>query len=457
MSLFKIGNPSMTEGPIFKNVILYTIPIILSTLLQLAFNAADMIVVGRFCGAISLAAVGATGSITGLLTMLFIGMATGSGVVVAQRLGAKDHETVHRAIHTAIPASIICGAFLTVLGIILSGRLLEMMGTPENVLPLSTIYMQIIFGGMIFSMLYNFSSAILRAAGDSKTPLTALTIAGVVNVVLNVIFVTIINMNVAGVALATIISQAVSAILVTRALIHRSDSCKLILSKMKIYGHELVLIAKIGLPAGIQSSLFSISNVIIQSSVNSFGDVFMSGNAAAMNLEGFMAAFGSSFYQTVLNFMGQNEGAKQYKRMYKILGVCCACAATIGLAMGLMLVIFDEQLLSIYITDSDEAIYWGTVRLLYMALPYFIIALMDISTGALRGIGCSVPPMVISTVCICGFRILWIATVFAHFHTPQVLYLSYGISWFVTLTIQMSVFLVKLRNKCKTEENAITT
>jgi len=454
MSILKKSIPSMTEGPIFKNVISYTIPIMLSTLLQLAFNAADLIIVGRFCGAISLAAVGATGSITNLLTMFFIGMATGSGVTVAQRLGARDDKTVHKLVHTAIPAAIIFGALLTVVGIIFSGTFLRLMGTPENVLPLSTIYMQIIFGGMIFSMLYNYAAAILRAAGDSRTPLTALTIAGVVNVVLNVIFVTVLNMNVAGVALATIISQAVSALLVTKALMLRTDACRLMLRSMKIYFHELSLIAKIGLPAGIQSSLFGISNVLIQSSVNSFGDVFMSGNAAAGNIEGFVYAFGGAFYQTAMNFIGQNEGAKQYKRMYKILAVCCGCAASIGLTIGILAVAFDEQLVSIYITDSPEAVYWGTVRLLYMCIPYFVGALMDISTGALRGIGESMVPMIISIICVCGFRILWISTIFSmpQFHTPQVLYLSYAISWTLTFAIQGSVFLIKLRKKCKTAE-----
>ncbi len=446
----------MTEGSIFKNVILYTIPIMLSSFLQLLFNAADLIVVGRFCGSISLAAVGATGSITSLITMLFIGLSVGAGVSVAQGIGAKDDNTVHRLVHTAIPASIVCGILLTFVGITFANTFLKMMGTPENVLPLSTVYMKIYFAGMVFTMLYNFAAAILRAAGDSKTPLTSLTIAGVTNVILNIAFVTIFDMNVAGVALATAISQAISAVLVTLALMFRDDSCKLMLKKMRFHCSELLTIIRIGLPAGIQSSLFAISNVIIQSSINSFGDVFMSGSSAAGNIEGFMSAFGGSFYQTVLNFLGQNAGAKKYKRIYKILGICSACAVIAGLLMAGIILLFDEQLLSIYITDSPEAIHWGTVRLLFMAVPYFIGALMDISTGALRGIGESVAPMIISILGICCFRMLWIYTVFSipEHHTPQVLFSSYGISWTLTFVIQISVFLAKLRKKCREQDKA---
>lgn len=444
----------MTEGPIFKNVIAYTVPIILSTVLQLLFNAADMIVVGRFCGPISLAAVGATGAITNLIVQLFIGLSVGVGVSVAQSIGAGDDTTTHRLIHVSIPASVVIGLFLTFVGIGLAEPMLQMMGTPENVLPLSSIYMKIYFGGMIFSMLYNFASAILRAAGDSRTPLTSLTIAGVVNVILNVIFVTVFNMNVAGVALATAISQAISSVLVTIALMLRTDACRLMLRKMRFYGRELLKIVRIGLPAGIQGSLFSISNVLIQSSVNSFGDIFMSGNAAGQNIEGFVYAFGGSFYQTAMNFIGQNAGAKKYKRMYKILMVCSASAFVVGFILSGTILIFDEQLISIYITDSPEAVYWGTVRLLYMCMPYCIGALMDISTGVLRGIGESMMPMIISIVCICGFRILWIMTIFQipEFHTPQVLYMSYGISWTITFIIQITVFLIKLRKRVKTEE-----
>ena len=284
VSNVKRTNHSMLEGPLFTNIVLYTVPIILTSVLQLLFNAADLVVVGRYCGSISVAAVGATGAITNLIVNLFIGLSVGAGVTVAHALGGHEDEAVHRTVHTALPAALISGVFLTIVGVAFSGTFLRLMDTPKNVLPLSTVYMRIYFSGITFTMVYNFCASILRAAGDTKSPLIFLFIAGVVNVVLNVVFVKQFNMNVAGVALATIISQGISAVLVVIALMRRTDACRLTLSKMRFYKLQLLKIIRIGLPAGIQGSLFSISNVIIQSSVNAFGDALMSGNAAANNI-----------------------------------------------------------------------------------------------------------------------------------------------------------------------------
>ena len=439
----KRSNRSMIQGPLFSSIVLYTIPIILTSVLQLLFNAADLVIVGRFCGSVSVAAVGATGAITNLIVNLFIGLSVGTGVTVAHALGSREDEAVHRAVHTAMPTALIGGAILTVVGILLSEPLLRMMATPETVLPLSTIYMQIYFGGMIFNMVYNFCASILRAAGDTKSPLIYLTLAGVINVLLNVVFVTVLHMNVAGVALATTISQGVSAVLVVIALIRRTDACHLDLKKMKIYKPQFMKMVNIGIPAGIQGSLFSISNVLIQSSVNSFGDIFMSGNAAAGNIEGFAYVSINAFSQTAVNFVGQNVGARQYKRVGRIVGICLACVVAVGLTIGIASYSFGEQLLSIYITDSPEAIAYGMVRLACIGLPYFLCGLMDVSTGALRGLGSSIAPMVISVLGICGLRILWIYTVFQipQFHTPQCLYLSYLVSWSTTFIIQISVFI----------------
>ena len=295
----------MLRGPLFGNIVFYTIPIILTSLLQLLFNAADLVVVGRFCGSVSVAAVGATGALTNLMVNFFIGLSIGAGVSVAHGLGSHEDEVVHHTVHTAVPTALISGIALTVMGISLCDTFLEMMGTPENVLPLSSVYMKIYFAGITFTMLYNFCAAILRAAGDTKSPLIFLSLAGIVNVVLNVVFVRFFQMNVAGVALATTISQGISAVLVIRCLMKRTDACKLVLSHIRFYKPQLVKILRIGLPAGIQSSLFSISNVLIQSSVNSFGDVFMSGNAAAANLEGFVYASLNAFHQTAVNFIGR--------------------------------------------------------------------------------------------------------------------------------------------------------
>jgi len=432
----------MLEGPLLPSIIRYTIPIILTSVLQLLFNAADLVVVGRFCGSISVAAVGATGAISNLIINLFIGLSVGVGVCVAHGMGAKMDDVVHRTVHTAIPAALICGIALTVIGISCAEPLLRLMGTPEDVLPLSTVYMKFYFGGMTFTMLYNFSASILRAAGDTKSPLIFLSIAGVINVVLNVIFVTVFHMNVAGVALATAISQAVSSILVIIVLSRRTDACRLQLSKLRIHKPQLMRIARIGLPAGIQGSLFSISNALIQSSINSFGGIVMSGNAAASNLESFVYLGMNAFQQTTVNFTGQNVGARQFRRVKKIIGLCLACAAVVGIVMGSLFVLFGKQLLSIYITDSADAVTYGMLRLMCLCLPYFLCGIMDVSTGALRGMGSSVAPMVISILGVCGIRIGWIMTVFQlpQFHTPFWLYMSYPFSWFVTFAIQMLAF-----------------
>lgn len=437
------ANKNMLQGPLLGSIIVYTIPIILTSLLQLLFNAADLVVVGRFCGSISVAAVGATGAITNLLVNFFIGLSVGAGVTVAHGLGGHEDDVVHHTVHTAMPTALVSGVILTVIGVAFSETFLRMMGTPDNVLPLSAVYMKIYFAGVTFTMVYNFCAAILRAVGDTKSPLIFLTIAGVVNVILNVVFVYFFNMNVAGVALATTISQAISAALVVLALMKRNDACKLVLRQMRFYKPQLTKMLRIGLPAGIQSSLFSISNVLIQSSVNSFGDILMSGNAAAANIEGFVYVSLNAFHQTAVNFIGQNAGAKQYSRVYKTLWICLGCVTVVGLTLGTLVWSVGRQLLSIYITDSAEAISYGMIRIAYICLPYFVCGLMDVSTGALRGMGSSLEPMIISVLGICGLRIVWIYTIFQvpEFHTPQCLYFSYLVSWIITFLIQMAAFI----------------
>ena len=439
----------MLHGPLLGNMIAYTVPIILTSLLQLLFNAADLVVVGRFCGSLSVGAIGATGALTNLIVNLFIGMSVGAGVTVAHARGGREDEAVHRTVHTALPVALLGGVVLTIVGVTCSEMLLRMMDTPENILPLSATYMRIYFGGITFMMVYNFCASILRAVGDTKSPLIFLTIAGVINVVLNVFFVTVLHMNVAGVALATTISQGFSAVAMVIVLMRRTDACKLEWRKMRFYKAQLLKIVRIGLPAGLQGSLFSISNVLIQSSVNSFGDVFMSGNAAAGNLEGFVYVGMNAFHQTAVNFVGQNVGAHQFKRVKKILSISLACSAVVGLFMGTAVRLFGPQLLSIYITDSQEAIGYGLIRLTYICQLYFLCGLMDVSTGALRGMGASLLPMLISVLGVCGFRVLWIATVFRTYHTPECLYLSYAVSWVITFLAQMIVFWVVYRQNVR--------
>lgn len=441
----------MLEGPLLKYIISYTIPIILTSMLQLLFNAADLVVVGRFCGEISVAAVGNAGTVTSLIVNLFMGLSVGTGVTVAHALGANKSDNVHRAVHTALPAAVVSGAIITVIGLIFSKHLLQLMNTPDSVLALSDTYLKIYFAGTIFMMVYNFAAAILRAAGDTKSPLIFLSIAGIVNVVLNVIFVTLFDMNVAGVALATSISQGVSAVLVVITLMRREDICKLYLSKVRFYKTELLEMIRIGLPAGIQNSLFSISNVIIQTSINSFGDIFMSGNAAAANIDSFLYVTVNGFHQTALNFIGQNIGAGQYKRAKKVLWSCLGCVIVVGFIMGTIIKLAGPFLLSFYIPDSPEAVTWGMVRLTCLCYPFLLGGLMDVSTGALRGMGSSTSPMIISVLGICGLRILWIYTIFQipAFHTPQCLYFSYAVSWGVTFLFQLATFFLVYRKKTR--------
>ena len=450
-------NQTFLEGPLFSNIVRYTIPIILTSLLQLLFNAADLVVVGRFCGSVSVAAVGSTGAITNLMVNFFIGLSVGAGVTVAHGLGSREDRVVHNIVHTTLPTALVSGVILTIIGISFSETFLRMMGTPDNVLPLSSIYMRIYFAGVTFTMIYNFCAAILRAAGDTKSPLVFLSIAGVVNVILNVVFVTVLHMNVAGVALATILSQGISAALVTRELMKRTDACHLELGKMRFHKAQLSKMIRIGLPAGIQSSLFSISNVLIQSSVNSFGDVFMSGSAASSNIEGFVYASLNAFHQTAVNFIGQNAGARQYRRVYQTLWICLGCVTVVGLVFGSTAWFFGRQLLSIYITDSPQAIEYGMVRLAYICLPYFLCGLMDVSTGALRGLGSSVIPMIISVLGICGLRICWIYTIFQipKFHTPECLFFSYTVSWVITFLFQIAAFFLVCRKFPKEENPAV--
>lgn len=438
----KRTNRSMLEGPLFSSIVAYTVPIILTSILQLLFNAADLVIVGQFCGSVSVGAVGATGAVTNLIVNLFIGLSGGAGVAVAHGIGGRQNEDVHRTVHTAIPVALIGGLILTFVGVVFSETFLQLMGTPENVLALSAVYMKIYFTGMTFTMIYNFCASILRAAGDTKSPLIFLMIAGVVNVIFNVIFVTAFDMNVAGVALATVISQAISAVLVVVALMRRTDACKLVWSKLRIYKPQFLKIIRIGLPAGLQSSMFSISNVLIQSSINSFGDVFVSGNAAAGNIEGFIYVAMNAFHQTAVNFIGQNVGAKQYKRAKQVLRTCLGSVSVVAVLMSAAVCVFGRQLLGIYITDSAQAIEYGVTRLLFICGPYILCGLMDVTTGALRGMGAALTPMIISVLGVCGIRLIWIYTIFRipAFHTPECLYISYTVSWIITFLAQLVAF-----------------
>lgn len=449
----KKANRSMLHGPLFFNIVSYTIPIILTSILQLLFNAADLVIVGRYRGSLSVAAVSATSSLIMLIINLFIGLSVGAGVCVAHAMGSREEKAVHQTVHTAIPLALVGGAIVTIIGLLFSEQFLIWMGTPTKVLHLSALYMKIYFSGMIFTMIYNFCSSILRAVGDTKSPLIFLAISGVVNVGLNIFFVKAFEMNVEGVALATVISQIISAVLVVIALMRRKDACKLVLKKIRFYKVPLLKMLRIGLPAGIQSSLFSISNVTIQSSVNSFGDIVMSGNGAAASIEGFIYVSLNAFQQTAVNFVGQNAGAHQYKRIKKIYLLCLLCSVVVSAALGGLSYLFGEQLLSIYITDSPQAIQYGLTRLSFIAVPYFLCALMDVSTGTLRGMGASLTPMLISILGVCGLRVVWVHTVFQipAYHTPESLYISYPVSWVITFLFMLISYIIIYKKRVRAD------
>lgn len=447
----KTNNIDMVNGPLFGNIIRYAIPLMLTGVLQLLFNAADLVVVGRYCGRLSIAAVGATGAIINLIINLFIGLSVGVGVTVAVSLGAQDNDRCSRAVHTAMPVAVIGGAVLTVVGVLISRTLLAWMQTPDDVIGLSALYMRIYFCGMIPSLVFNYGAAILRAAGDTKHPLYYLVTAGIINVVLNLFFVIVLKRNVDGVALATILSQCVSAFLIVRFLMRTEGAYKLILRKMHIYGMELKQIVKIGLPAGIQGSMFSISNVIIQSSINSFGSIAMAGNSAAANIEGFTFIAMNAIHQTGMNFVGQNVGARRLDRAKRVTKDVMFDVFVTGLVLGGLSYLFSHQLLSIYIPGDASAIAYGRLRMKYLCLPYFLDGMMDVMTGVLRGLGSSLLPMIITVFNICVFRIVWIYTIWQvpQFHTLDMLYVTYPISWILTLTLLLVCYFITMRRRAR--------
>ena len=433
----------MCSGSILKKMLMFTLPLMLSSILQLLFNAADIVVVGRFAGDNSLAAVGSTTALINLLTNLFVGLSIGANVTAARNYGGKREDALSRTVHTAVTISIISGVILTVIGVVGTKEMLRLMSTPDEIIDLAADYLRIYFAGITATTIYNFGSALLRAIGDTKRPLYYLLAAGAVNVVLNLLFVIVFKMDVSGVALATIISESLSAFLVIRCLMRETGAIKLELKKLRVHKAELISIIRIGLPAGFQGIVFALSNVVIQSSVNLFGNIVVAGNSAAANIEGFVYMAMNSFYQATLSFMSQNFGAGEYKRLNKILACGELCVIMVGLVLGNAAVLFGNQLLRIY-TDSPEVIAAGMVRLHYISKVYFLCGIMDVLVGALRGIGYSVLPMVVSLLGACGLRLLWIATVFQipEFHKVEVVYLSYAITWIITAGVNFLCYVI---------------
>lgn len=437
----------MCSGSILRKMLIFTIPLMCSSILQLLFNAADIVVVGRFAGDNSLAAVGSNTALINLLTNLFVGLSIGANVAAARFYGAKQDGEVKKTVHTAMLLSIFSGIILTVIGVIGARQILIWMQTPSEVLELAVLYLRIYFVGMTGTMIYNFGSALLRAVGDTKRPLYYLFGAGCVNIVLNLLFVICFHMDVAGVALATVISEAISALLVLRCMIKEKGSIHLELRELHIYPDKFVQILKVGLPAGFQGIVFALSNVVIQSSINLFGATVVAGNSAAANIEGFVYMAMNSFYQATISFTSQNFGAGKQERINRIAFTGEFCVIVVGLVFGNACVLFGHPLLGIY-SSSPAVIEAGMHRLRIIARTYALCGIMDVMVGALRGVGYSIMPMIVSLIGACGLRLLWLATVFQidRYHTVTTVYLSYPITWIITLSVHILCF-VLIRRK----------
>lgn len=439
----------MINGPLVGKIIIYAFPLMLSGMLQLAFNAVDLIMVGQFAGSNALAAVGSTSSLINLMVNLFIGLSAGANVLVARFYGANQKQALKEAVHTSIAISIIAGVILIFVGFFCARPILVLMDTPADIIDGAAVYMKLYFAGMPIIMLYNFGSAILRAVGDTRRPLYYLAVAGILNIFLNYIFVRYLHLSVAGVALGTVLSQLVSTFLLLRALMRAEGAYRLVLSEIRIYKDKLYKMLRIGLPAGIQSCLFAFSNVLIQSSINSFGASVVAGNTAATNIEGIVYTGMNAFYQTALSFVGQNYGAGKFKRIKKVAVICVGLVIVVGILLGNTAILLNKPLLSLYGTSGEELAY-GMLRLSIICSTYFLCGIMDVLVGILRGMGYAIMPMIISLSGACLLRIVWIMTIFSHFRTLGVLYASYPVTWTVTASVHFICLLFALRKVKKT-------
>ncbi len=430
-----MNQASKKRQPYFKRIILFSLPLMLTGVMQTLYNAVDLMVVGRFEGEAALAAVGSTGSLTNLILGLFMGLSVGAGVCVAHGIGAKDDDDVQKSVHTSVLLALILGAFVAVLGFFLAPQLLKLMGTPDDVLPLASLYVRIIFIGAPASIMYNYVSAMIRAAGDSKRPLIFLTVAGLANVLLNLLLVVGVGIGVAGVAIGTIVSQFISALMALLYLRKVKGPLRLSLRKLSIDKKKLKKLLLIGIPSGIQGTLFSFSNVILQSSINSFGKVIVAGSAAAANVEGIYYVIYRSFYDATLTFVGQSVGAKRFNDIKRIIGASIAGVLLTAVVLSSAGFLFGDYILKLYISDNAAVLEAASTRFNMLIVPYFLCGIMEIMSGTLRGMGRSVSAAVISLIFACGFRVVWIYTVFKVIETPQCIYVTYPISWIMTAAV----------------------
>ena len=442
----KIHEMNMTEGPLLKKLITYAIPVMLSGMLQLLFNTVDVIVVGRFVGEEALAAVGACGSTINLFIGLFMGLSVGANVLVSRYYGAGRYDDMNETMHTSLFLAVIFGVLVAVVGFFLAPPVLVLLKTPKDdgVLEQATLYLRIYIAGAPVILLYNFGAACLRAVGDTQRPLWFLTIGGIANVLLNLFFVLVLKMKVAGVAIGTVVSNLLAGILVIRCLIRNDGHLRLRKEELRIKKDKLLGILRIGILSGLQGTMFSLSNMVIQSSINTFGHITMAGNTAASNLEGFVHNAMNSMHQSNLSFTSQNLGARKFDRVWRSLGLSLLMVTVIGLVLGVSAYLLSPWLLQLY-TDSPAAIEKGILRMQYLSIPYCICGLMDVLVGSLRGLGASFIPMIVTLTGCCAFRLLWIATVFSQYKTLESLYIVYPISWGLTAIVHFICFVVIFR------------
>lgn len=449
--MIKSHEIDMSSGSLLPKLIMFTIPVMLSGLLQLLFNAADLVVVGKFAGSDALAQVGATTAIINLIVNLLIGLAIGTNVTLARYYGAKDQKGISETVHTTMVLAVIGGLLIGAVGVIGARPLLTMMGTPPEILDGAVLYMRIVFIGMPVSAVYNYGAAILRAVGDTRRPLYYLAAAGIMNVVLNLFFVIVCNLAVAGVAIATTLSQVLSMVLIVRCLMKSEGMYRLEIKKLRIYKDKLLQLLRLGIPAGLQGCVFAFSNVIIQSSINTFGAAVISGNTAAASIDGFMFCAVDSFNQTATSAISQNMGARDYKRSEKVVRYCTVVTTLLGIVVSLIALVLREQLISIYASEA-EVIEHGAYRLLVLCPVYFTAGLMNMMGGVNRGLGYSMLPTIVSLIGACAFRIIWIYTIFAAVPTLFMLYISYPITWAITAAAHyVCYFIIRKRAYARNE------
>ena len=424
----------MCHGPLFGKIVRFSIPLMISNIMQVLFNVIDLIVIGQYAQHEALAAVGSCGSLCSTILSIFLGLSVGANVLTARYIGARDRTRVFQSVHTAMAVSLYGGLLLAAVGILVSRPILIWMGTPASVLPKASLYMWLYCSGIPVILLTNFGISLLRANGDTKRPMMYMIFAGIVKVVLNLFLVRVFHWDVAGVGCATVVSNIVSSSLMIRALTGLRGSSRLFLTKIRLYGAMFIDMLKIGIPAGVQGSLFGLSNMIIQSTINSFGSKAMAGSAATASMEGIVYTAFISYYFAVISFVGQNHGAEKYKRIVKSIFICMFLTTVTAIVVGWSIYFAGPDLLKIYKPDP-EVVRWGMIRLKYLVTAYFLCAVMEVINGALRGLGHSLIPMVVTLLGVCVFRVVWVFGVFPHYKSMENLLLSYSISWILVILV----------------------